>query len=57
MTTIGLAPASRALRRTNGLSLGTICRIDDEQDAVDHVHDSLNFAPKSAAGVSTMLMW
>ena len=45
MTTMGLAPASSALRSTNCVcACGPSCGIHHEQHAVDHVHDALHFA-------------
>ena len=45
MTTIGLALFSSALRKNEpGLRLRTVVRVDHEQNAVDHLHDALDFA-------------
>ena len=45
MTTIGLAPVlERFAQDESRLRLRTVVRIDDEQHAVDHLHDALDFA-------------
>ena len=45
MTTIGLAPASSALRKTNRVwAWGPSGGVHHEQHAVDHVHDTLDLA-------------
>ena len=48
----------RFAQHETGLRLRTVRGIDDEQHAVDHVHDALDFAAEiGVSGVSTMLMW
>ena len=45
MTTIGLSSFSSALRKTKRVcACGPSCGVDDQQHAVDHLHDPLDFA-------------